>query len=127
MYDAKKIIPALIIFMVLATIPIWYSAVRTEAKQPPDWIIVTGEEQCVEPGEYMRENHMELLEEWRESAVRDGVRTYQSSDGKEYEISLTGTCLGCHSNKADFCDRCHNYVEVQPGCWDCHNIPGDEK
>ena len=94
MYDAKKIIPALIIFMVLVTFPIWYSAVRTEATQRPELTVVTEEKQCVEPGQYMRENHMGLLEEWRESAVREGVRTYRSSDGNEYEISLTGIFCG---------------------------------
>ena len=26
----------------------------------------------------------------------------------------------CHANKAEFCDRCHNYAAVKPYCWDCH-------
>ena len=38
-------------------------------------------------------------------------------------MSLTNTCLGCHSNKAQFCDQCHNYLEVTPYCWDCHVDP----
>ncbi len=38
-------------------------------------------------------------------------------------MSLTLTCLECHSNKDKFCDRCHDYLRVSPGCWDCHNVP----
>jgi hypothetical protein len=39
-------------------------------------------------------------------------------------MSLTGTCLtGCHTNKAEFCDRCHNYAAVSVYCWDCHVDP----
>jgi hypothetical protein len=35
-------------------------------------------------------------------------------------ISLTGTCLGCHGAKRDFCDRCHEYASVQITCFGCH-------
>jgi hypothetical protein len=38
-------------------------------------------------------------------------------------MSLTRTCLDCHSNKAEFCDRCHTYMAVDPYCWDCHVEP----
>jgi hypothetical protein len=36
-------------------------------------------------------------------------------------MSLTNTCLReCHTAKADFCDRCHDYEAVSLPCWDCH-------
>ncbi len=128
MYDANKILTGLVIFLALITFPIWYSLMRAEAREVPEPLIITEEKQCVESTEYMREKHMELLEEWRESVVREGVRSYKSSSGKEYEMSLTDTCLRCHSNKAEFCDQCHNYVGVKPNCWDCHNVPeGNER
>ncbi len=42
----------------------------------------------------------------------------------EVKFPLTGTCLtGCHTNKADFCDRCHNYAGVSVYCWECHVDP----
>ncbi len=47
--------------------------------------------------------------------------------GMEYQKSLTGTCMKCHANKADFCDTCHNYLGVSPTCWDCHNFPKEQK
>ena len=126
MYDANKIIPGIIIFFGLMTLPIWYSVAGGNADYVPEPEIVTEEKQCVEPAEYMRESHVDLLYEWRESAVREGNRTYMTSDGRNYEISLTGTCMSCHSNKDRFCDQCHFYAGVKPGCWNCHNPPEGE-
>ena len=126
MYDAGKIITGLFIFFCLISFPIWYSVASGKADYVPEPEIITEEKQCVEPTQYMRENHMDLLVEWRESVVRGDARTYVASDGREYDISLTGTCLKCHSNKAEFCDQCHDYVGAEPQCWNCHNIPEED-
>ena len=67
---------------------------------------------------------MDMLNDWRDEAVRTSDTTYVGLDGNEYEKSLAGTCLGdCHSNKDEFCDRCHEYVGAEPYCWDCHGAP----
>ena len=66
---------------------------------------------------------MKLLDQWRNDVVREGKRIYISSTGKQYEMSLQNTCAKCHAKKSQFCDRCHNYVEVSPKCWDCHIAP----
>jgi hypothetical protein len=71
----------------------------------------------------MKANHMDLLNEWRDLVVRDGKRIYDSFDGKEYIMSLSNTCMDCHSNKSEFCDSCHDYSGVIPYCWDCHVEP----
>jgi hypothetical protein len=64
---------------------------------------------------------MKLLMDWRDKAVRGGIRDFTAPDGKHYNMSLTPTCLEqCHGAKADFCDRCHNYAAVSPPCWNCH-------
>jgi hypothetical protein len=123
MYDAGKIIPGLVIFGILLTSPIWYSAATGGISRVPEPEIAANETQCVESADYMRQNHMHLLEQWRQMVVRDGEHTYVASDGQEYEISLTDTCLKCHSNKEEFCDQCHDYAGVKPNCWDCHNVP----
>jgi hypothetical protein len=70
--------------------------------------------------DYMRAEHMQLLDLWRHSVVRNGKRVFVNTSGKEFNMSLSNTCLDCHSNKADFCDRCHTYASVEPYCWDCH-------
>ena len=130
MYDAKKIVPGLLIFFGLVTFPLWYSAGK--ATPPPDLKLDTPaiqelkEKKCIEPTAYMRANHMELLDYWRNSVVRQGDRIYVASDGKEYFMGLSGNCLQCHSNKDKFCDRCHNYEAVKPTCWSCHVIPEEK-
>ncbi|NNL75212.1 MAG: sulfate reduction electron transfer complex DsrMKJOP subunit DsrJ, partial [Desulfobacterales bacterium] len=76
--------------------------------------------ECIRDTEYMRAEHMQLLDEWRHAVVRNAERVYVNSSGKEFNMSLSNTCLDCHSNKAEFCDRCHDYASVKPYCWDCH-------
>lgn len=71
----------------------------------------------------MRTSHMVMLNVWRDDVVRRGDRLYHSANGKTYNMSLTNTCLECHSDKAKFCDQCHNYLAVAPFCWDCHLVP----
>ena len=123
MYDARKIIIGLVIFLCLVTFPVWYVLASEIAASVPELEIVTAEENCVESVPYMRAKHMDLLNDWRQSVVREGDRTYISSSGREYNKSLTGTCLECHSNKAEFCGRCHDYAGVKPSCWGCHIVP----
>ena len=63
---------------------------------------------------------------WRDEVVRVNQRTFEAPDGREWEKSLTRTCLACHAEKAEFCDKCHDYLGVQPYCWDCHVDPKGE-
>ena len=127
LYDGGKIIAGILVFLIVASVPFWYG--RGKAVAPPDLKLDTPaiqqlkEKLCLEPTPYMRANHMRLLHAWRDSVVRDGNRSYKAADGKVYDISLTKTCLECHSNKAEFCDRCHNYAGAKPNCWNCHIIP----
>jgi len=126
MYNAAKILAGLGVFLVLVTFPFWYDAITGEAAEMPELVFPVDEEQCVESADHMRVKHMELLIDWREASVRSGVKSATATDGKQYEASLTGTCLECHTNKDQFCDRCHGYVGVKPSCWDCHVVPEGE-
>jgi hypothetical protein len=123
MYDAGKIIAGLIAFLVLATFPIWYGVAGGAAAKAPDPKIITTEKDCVAATAYMKTNHMDMLNQWRETVVREGRREYVSPTGRKFEMSLSNTCMSCHSNKSDFCDQCHNYMGVTPYCWDCHIEP----
>ncbi|MBU1486859.1 sulfate reduction electron transfer complex DsrMKJOP subunit DsrJ [bacterium] len=126
MYDKGKIIAGLIIFLGLAALPFFYSRGQTSAPEPDldtPAINQMSKKECVESADFMRANHMKLLDEWRNSAVREGDREYGVIDGVEYDKSLQNTCMRCHSNKKDFCDRCHNYASVKPYCWNCHIAP----
>ena len=68
----------------------------------------------------MTAEHMQLLDQWRHNVVRNGQREFVNLEGKAFNMSLSNTCLDCHANKAEFCDRCHDYASVDVYCWDCH-------
>lgn len=127
-YDADKVVPGVILFLLLLSLPLLYTLATGKADDFPDLKIVTSEKNCIESTEYMRKEHMNLIKsQWRETVVRKGIRTYRSRDGEEYVMSLSQTCLGCHPNKEQFCDQCHNYVGVKPVCWNCHIIPEGDR
>lgn len=78
-------------------------------------------EQCVEPNDFMRRNHMKVLDGHRDKAVIEGVRT------KKYSLK---ECINCHASettgsvaaaKDDFCVSCHSYAAVKIDCFDCHS------
>lgn len=124
MYDGNKIIPGLIIFFVLVTFPFWSNLGRA-AYERPELKLDKLETKCVEPAAWMAANHMKLLNDWRDLVVRDSKRLYVNQAGRSFDMSLTNTCLssGCHADKAEFCDRCHDALALAPGCWDCHVVP----
>lgn len=123
MYDTGKILTGLIVFLGLITSPIWYNVVIGEAGYKPDPKLPAKEKACVAPTEEIIASHMTLLNDWRDEVVRDGNRLYVSQSGTRYDMSLSEGCMKCHPNKAEFCDQCHNYVDVAPYCWDCHVEP----
>ena len=108
------------VFLLAFSYPFWQS---TEAEDFPQIAMETKGEQCVAPAEYMRKNHMKLLDTWRDSVVRDGERFHIMPDGSKVEKSLTKTCLDCHVSKEKFCEECHTYTSVETYCWECHVIP----
>ena len=120
-YDKGKVMAGLVIFVILISFPFWYNLGK--AAPAPELILTEkakAAKECVRPTNIMKAEHMQLLDVWRDTVVRIGKRTYVNSRGNAYNMSLTKTCLDCHSNKTEFCDRCHNYASVSPYCWDCH-------
>lgn len=122
MHDRWKVLVGIGVFLVTVGSPWWLSAFG-EPQHRPKLVLPAADRPCVEPAEFMRAHHMELLLEWREAVVREGRRTYVASDGREHRMSLTGTCMGCHSKKKEFCEECHNHVGAEPACWRCHVEP----
>jgi hypothetical protein len=127
MYDKGKIIPILIIFVVIVTFPFLYNLGKASSKPEVSLdtpvIAKMSKKQCIKPADIMRAEHMKILDKWREAVIRTGNREYGIIDGVKYEKSLQKTCMHCHSNKEAFCDRCHDYVNVRPYCWNCHIEP----
>ena len=131
MDDKNKIIIGLIIFFVFVSFPFWYNMGKA-APVPEPKLTEKAKlaKECVKPKKVMRAEHMQLLDTWRDSVVRDADRVYINENGKKFTMSLSSgddSCMGCHSNKADFCDKCHNYASVREYCWDCHIEPPKEK
>jgi len=127
MNDKPKIIIGLAIFFAVFTFPLWYN-LGAETSPPEPELTAKAKEakHCVADADFMRKEHMQILDQWRDRTVRDAERVYEI-DGKEYMASLSNTCMECHSNKAEFCDRCHEYTSVEPYCWDCHTYPKEKK
>jgi hypothetical protein len=81
-------------------------------------------QQCVEPTDIMRRDHMKFLLQQRDATVIDGIRTEK--------YSLTG-CINCHAQPIKdgkivragdpeyFCTACHRYTSVKIDCFECHS------
>ncbi|WP_210772255.1 sulfate reduction electron transfer complex DsrMKJOP subunit DsrJ [Pseudodesulfovibrio sp. zrk46] len=121
MHYGFPIIAGLVIFIGLLCAPFALGTGKTYKQ--PEVKLPAGEKECIESVEFMREQHMVLLDQWRDWALRDGKRIYTNHNGKEFVISLQNTCMKCHTNKAEFCDKCHTDAGVSPYCWDCHTQP----
>ncbi|MHC4966865.1 MAG: sulfate reduction electron transfer complex DsrMKJOP subunit DsrJ [Planctomycetota bacterium] len=116
MSDKVKISLGLAVFLLLAAFPIWNRLFAAGGVTAPELELPENEFRCVEATEHMTANHMDLLNEWRDLVVRP-------VDKKTYVMSLTGTCMGCHTSRENFCTRCHDYANVAPTCWNCHVEP----
>jgi hypothetical protein len=76
----------------------------------------------------MRAEHMQLLNDWRDEVVREGMHEHTSTlTGEHFSKSLVKTCMKCHESKEKFCDKCHDTLDVNPYCWDCHVAPKEAK
>ncbi len=96
-------------------------------------------EQCVEPVDVMRREHMNFIQHQRDQTVRKGIRADKEqsalTEGPKY--SLTG-CVNCHTKRDDagkyipidaegqFCESCHKYTAVTIDCFQCHRTTPDE-
>jgi [DsrC]-trisulfide reductase subunit J len=80
-------------------------------------------QECVEPEEEMRKNHMNYILHQRDETVHEGIRTRQHS---------LEECVNCHAVKDEqgeyipvnaqdqFCSSCHSYASVNIDCFQCH-------
>lgn len=118
MNDRKWIIAGLVVFLGLFTFPLWCNLATGGGPKPR---LAPAKGECVERPDYMAANHMKLLYQWRDAVVREGKDTYTSQTrAGACQMSLTKTCLKCHTDREKFCDRCHSYADAQPNCWQCH-------
>ena len=127
MYNKNAVIAGIVAFLVICSSPFWCGFSSDSYKKPE---IVTQKDknkECVEDVAFMRAEHMQLLNEWRDQALRNGSRVYVNAKGKKFDISLQNTRLKCHNNYEEFCDKCHKTNNVEPYCWTCHILPKGSK
>ena len=135
-YDKGPVFLGIVVFLALALFPFYSNFGTTNKKPDPktdtpeimEYEKLNGKKECVEPKEFMRGEHMVLLNDWRDGVVRDAYRGYVSTaNGKRFNMSIQNGCMKCHSSKKKFCDECHNYMAVKPFCWDCHIQPKEKE
>ena len=80
-------------------------------------------DQCVKDVDFMRRNHMDLLQHQRDETMLKGVRS------KQFSLK---ECINCHvvngpdampvtaSSAQHFCRSCHDYASVSIDCFQCH-------
>jgi len=80
-------------------------------------------DQCVADTDFMRRNHMTMLEHQRDDTMLEGVR------GNPYSLK---DCVSCHAVDGEdakpvtvasprhFCRSCHDYAAVTIDCFQCH-------
>ena len=127
MYNKGMILGGIIVFLAVFTFPLWSNVGGAIGAPKPQLPAEEKATQCVLPTDEMRSSHMQLLNQWRDSVVREGNRIYVTEDGRQFMMSLQNNCMECHQSKTKFCDECHNYVGVAPYCWECHIEPKEAK
>jgi len=120
MYHKGYVILGIIIFLILLAMPYWVTAGNINYEDIHKVLAKPKGKKCIEDVKWMAANHMELLNKWREMAVRCGMRIYHTKNGV-FNVSLV-QCWKCHEYDK-FCKRCHEFMEVHPVCWDCHYNP----
>lgn len=135
-YNGGPIFLGILVFLAIALFPFYNNFGKVNAKPEPkldtpaimEYEKLNGKKECVESKEFMRAEHMVLINNWRDAVVRDDNRGYLSiTNGKRWNMSLQNACMRCHSSKKNFCDQCHNYMSVKPYCWDCHIQPEEKE
>lgn len=132
MQKKTNIVVGILVFLLVMSAPIWMNfgkdaaASNVEVSLDTPTINALDEKKCIYDTEYMRENHMEILHQWKVQVVRDDNRVMVTPDGREFEMSLQNTCLDCHSNYDEFCEKCHVANGVDPNCWTCHTNSSTE-
>jgi hypothetical protein len=71
---------------------------------------------CVFPAATARYEHGKQLRRLRDQVVRDGQR---GALGGARPQGMT-SCRGCHAQRQQFCDRCHERASVGLDCFACH-------
>ena len=125
MYHKPYVTLGIIVFLIIVTAPSWLNTAGKGFEDIRPLLEKPKGDHCVEDTKWMSANHMELLKEFREMAIRSGERVmaYKSKTYGTYYNASLNTCFECHDYEK-FCRKCHEYTETHIYCWTCHTPPG---
>jgi hypothetical protein len=123
---AKRVPGQIHIWMLLAAACVFATAAVADPmwRQNGNSKAATEGGQCVRPTDWMRRNHMDLIQHDRDVTVHQGIRTVDGS---------LSECINCHVNQDDsgapmpvngpdqFCAGCHEYIGTTLDCFSCHS------
>lgn len=125
MKKIASIAPVVAVMSCLISLPVVWAESSEQGSATSDAV---NSNQCVEPTDVMRRDHMKFLVHQRDKTVHYGVRTKKHS--------LTG-CVDCHvernetgqyipiNDEEQFCQSCHQYASVKIDCFECHATTPD--
>lgn len=101
------------------------TSAKTTRVPLPNAKIAQGD-QCVEPTDVMRRDHMKFILHQRDKTMHEGVRTQNHS---------LKNCVNCHADpktnsvlgEDGFCQACHSYAAVKIDCFSCHSASPEKK
>ena len=121
----RIIVPLLVSFLVFPLTALADDALPfSELKIPEPSAHFSATQECVEPEDEMKRNHMEYILHQRDETVHEGIRT------RQYALE---ECINCHSTKDEsgeyirvedsrhFCAACHTYTATKIDCFQCHS------
>ncbi|MGD8640033.1 MAG: hypothetical protein PVG89_05360 [Gammaproteobacteria bacterium] len=123
-FHRPAILGLIIIAISALSVTAWADAPLPDISKPE------GKDQCVEPTDFMRKSHMDLLLHQRDETMHRGIRT------KKHSLK---ECIDCHAvydnsgqpvshlNSKHFCVQCHEYASVSIDCFDCHASKPEQK
>ena len=119
-----------ILTSLLLMMPLASSADEEEHRLPFSDLVLTepsrhfsDTQECVEPEDEMKRNHMNYILHQRDETMYKGIRT------RQYALE---ECINCHAVKGEdgeyirvedprhFCAGCHTYASVNIDCFQCH-------
>jgi hypothetical protein len=105
----RWLLPAVVALLLLPLVATLFGRALARPGAEP-FLEEAAREGCVEDPAWMRVHHMDLLFELRDGVVRRGTRGERG----------LAQCQECHVHHDRFCDRCHERVGLDPGCFGCH-------
>jgi len=100
------------ILLVVLLVPVLWSVGAWAVRPKDEVFLAKASGECVGPPEVMRPYHPAYLFQERDYTVRGTI--------VKGERHVLARCASCHTDRSQFCDRCHAAANVNLDCFECH-------